>query len=38
MLLLDRRRFIQAPFRDEGELVSVVLENYEYIFGPDSTR
>ena len=38
MLLLDRRRFIQALFRNEGELVSVVLENYEYIFGSDSIR
>lgn len=36
MLLLARRRFIQAPFANEGELESVVLENYEYIFGPDS--
>jgi hypothetical protein len=36
MLLLDQRRFIKAPFTNEAELESVVLENYEYIFGPDS--
>jgi Restriction Enzyme Adenine Methylase Associated len=36
MLLLDRRRFIQAPFTNESELEAVLLENYEYIFGPDS--
>ena len=36
MLLLDKRRFIQTPFDDEGELEGVLLENYEYIFGPDS--
>ena len=38
MLLLDQRRFIQAPFTNEGEIASVVLENYEYIFGSDSIR
>lgn len=36
MLILDDRRFITAPFVDEEELERVVLENYEYIFGPDS--
>ena len=36
MLLLERRRFIQSPFASESELESVLLENYEYIFGPDS--
>jgi hypothetical protein len=36
MLLLERRRFIQSPFTSESELESVLLENYEYIFGPDS--
>lgn len=36
MLLLENRRLITAPFSDEGELEAVLLENYEYIFGPDS--
>lgn len=36
MLLVDDSRFISAPFSNEEELESVVLENYEYIFGPDS--
>jgi hypothetical protein len=36
MLLLENRRLITAPFSDEAELEAVLLENYEYIFGPDS--
>jgi len=36
MLLLENRRLITAPFLDEAELEAVLLENYEYIFGPDS--
>lgn len=36
MLLIEQRRFIKTPFKNEGELESVVLENYEYVFGPDS--
>jgi len=36
MLLLENRRLITAPFSDEAELEAVLLENYEYILGPDS--
>jgi hypothetical protein len=36
MLILGHRRFIQAPFSNESELETVVVENAEYIFGPSS--
>jgi hypothetical protein len=33
MLILQNRKFIKAPFRNEKELEQVVFDNYEYIFG-----
>lgn len=36
MLILDNRKFIQAPFSSESELENVVIENAESIFGPSS--
>jgi hypothetical protein len=34
MLISSSGRFVQAPFETEAELENVVVENYEYIFGP----
>lgn len=36
MLIFNDKKFIQANFEDEDELERIVLENYEYIFGPGS--
>ena len=36
MLILKERKFIKTPFNNEQELEQVVIENYEYIFGPTS--
>ena len=36
MLIFKEKNFIQTPFNDEEELEKVVIENYEYIFGPNS--
>jgi hypothetical protein len=36
MLILENRKFIQAAFRSESELESVVIDNAESIFGPSS--
>ena len=36
MLISDDKKYIKTPFVDEGELEKVVVDNYEYIFGPDS--
>lgn len=36
MLIFSTSRFIQAPFDSEAELENVVVQNYEYIFGPSS--
>ena len=36
MLILKEINFIQTPFDNEEELENVVIENYEYIFGPNS--
>lgn len=36
MLILGNKKFIQANFDTEDELENIVLENYEYIFGPGS--
>ena len=36
MLILDDKKFIKSPFDSESELESVVIKNYEYLFGPDS--
>ena len=36
MLISSNARFVQAPFESEAELENVVVQNYEYIFGPSS--
>jgi hypothetical protein len=36
MLIFENRKFIQATFRTESELESVVIDNAESIFGPSS--
>jgi len=36
MLISSSTRFVQAPFESEAELENVVVQNYEYIFGPSS--
>jgi len=36
MLILEDRKFIKTPFDSELELEQVVVDNYEYIFGPTS--
>ncbi|MEW6685573.1 MAG: hypothetical protein AB1393_05135 [Candidatus Edwardsbacteria bacterium] len=36
MLIHNDKKFIQANFENEDELERIVLENYEYIFGPGS--
>jgi hypothetical protein len=36
MLITSSTRFIQAPFDSEEELERVVVDNYEYIFGPST--
>lgn len=36
MLICTGKRFVQAPFESEAELENVVVQNYEYIFGPSS--
>ena len=36
MLISATKRYIQTPFDSEEELENVVVQNYEYIFGPSS--
>lgn len=36
MLITKSTRYIQAPFDSEEELEQVVIDNYEYIFGPSA--
>ena len=36
MLVFKDKKFIKAPFENEAELEKVVIDNYEYLFGPDS--
>lgn len=36
MLLFNDKKFIKSPFNSEAELELVVLNNYEYLFGPTS--
>jgi len=36
MLIFGKTKFIKSPFLSEAELENVVIENYEYIFGPSS--
>ncbi len=36
MLIFKNIKFIKSPFDNEAELEQVVIDNYEYLFGPDS--
>jgi Restriction Enzyme Adenine Methylase Associated len=36
MLIFKDTKFIKSPFDSEAELEKVVVDNYEYLFGPDS--
>lgn len=36
MLILGDKKFIKAPFSNEVELEQVIIDNYEYLFGPNS--
>jgi len=36
MLILNNKKFIKSPFDSELELEKVIIDNYEYLFGPDS--
>ena len=36
MLISDEKKYIKTPFLNEAELEQVVIDNYEYIFGPNS--
>ena len=36
MLIFQERKFIKAPFNNEAELEKVIIENYEFLFGPSS--
>jgi len=36
MIILKSKRLIKTPFLNEQELEQVVVDNYEYIFGPSS--
>ena len=36
MLISDNQKYIQVPFDNEEELENVVIDNYEFIFGPNS--
>ncbi len=36
MLIFKETRYIKSPFNNEAELERVIVENYEYLFGPSS--
>lgn len=36
MLIHKDSRYIKSPFANEGELEKVIIDNYEYLFGPNS--
>ncbi len=36
MLISRNTKFIKSPFDNESELEKVIIENYEYLFGPNS--
>lgn len=36
MLIFKDTKFIKTPFNNEAELENVVIDNYEYLFGPSS--
>ena len=36
MLIFNDKKFIKSPFDSEAELERVIINDYEYLFGPDS--
>lgn len=36
MIIFNDRKFIKSPFESEAELEKVIMDNYEYLFGPTS--
>jgi hypothetical protein len=36
MLIFKDSKFVKSPFNNESELEKVVIQNYEYLFGPNS--
>lgn len=36
MLIFKETKFIKSPFKSEAELENVIVQNYEYLFGPSS--
>lgn len=36
MLIFQDRKFIKTPFKNEDEIEQVVVNNYEFLFGPNS--
>jgi len=36
MLIFKDTKFIKSPFDSEAELEQVIVDNYEYLFGPTS--
>src|SRR5450432_2415598 len=36
MLIFKDKKFIKSPFDSEAELEKVIIDNYEYLFGPNS--
>ena len=36
MLIFKDTKFIKSPFDNEAELETVIIQNYEYLFGPNS--
>jgi len=36
MLIFKETKFIKSPFKSEAELETVIVQNYEYLFGPSS--
>ena len=36
MIIINDKKFIKSPFVNEMEIENVVINNYEYIFGPNS--
>ena len=36
MLIFKDTKFIKSPFDSEAELETVIMQNYEYLFGPNS--
>jgi hypothetical protein len=36
MLISQNKKYIKTPFNNEAELEKVIIDNYEYLFGPNS--